>query len=818
MSLLRSTLVPFLRSLRKTPVVTTTAALSLAVGLSISTAVFSYVNALFLAPAWLDEPERVVWLHSVVESDRSSRLLRVSRLNYLDYAAGRDVFEGLALYRLLPFSLSAGERSPQRTFGQIVSPNYFEVLGVSAELGRVFSTRDPAEETATAVVLSHGFWRRAFGADERVIGEVVRLNGHPFVVLGVAREGFRGPKTLGYSDLWVTLASHEQVLTGAAARWWDERGSLVFEVFGRLQPDLSLLQARQALDRKAAALREQYPDDNEDLGITVIPFLEGAINPNYRQNLRFGLQLILAVVLFLLLIACANIGSLLLNRALGRREEIATRLALGAGRRQLLAQLLTESAVLASIGLLLGLLSLGWLRSWLWTLRPPYISDLVELAPDWRVLTFSLGLTFGTTLLCGLAPALVLLRSDQLASVIRPRGDAAEVAGAAGVVRTAIIVGQLAVCLIALVGSGLFLKSLQALRGVDPGFRHRDVVNVGLEIGTAGYDPQRGRLLQRALLDELRRLPGVQAASLAELTLPTEGQATFSVELIDEPTPTELANLFTAINAVEPGYFEVVGLDLVEGRDFGPEDTAEAPGRVIVNQRLAQLLWPEGKALGRRFALNDQEVRVVGIARDARYSSLTEPAQPFAYRPLSQSYGPSFQLVLRSSAPTTTLLAGVRGALARLDPSLPVGEVRTARQLLDTSMWGARVGAALLSLIAGLAFVLATIGIYSTQSATIRARRREVALRLALGGRSSSVLGHVLRRSLIPVALGLVLGGLVAALLAGRAAGFLVGTSAHDPTVFALASLGLGGMAALAAFLTARRILLNSPMVVLKGD
>ncbi len=557
--------------------------------------------------------------------------------------------------------------------------------------------------------------------------------------------------------------------------------------------------------------------DNRGRSVALVPLLEARVDPNARGPLVAAAALLMGVVGLVLLIACANVANVMLAKSAERRREMGVRLCLGAGTGRLVRQLLTESLLVAALGGLLGLAGAHWATHFLWTLRPASnIPVALDLTPDSGVLAFTLLVTVLTGLAFGLAPALDAARTD-LVAVIKENTHAAH--GAGGLrLREFAVVSQVAAALVLLVAAGLFLRSLRNAQGTHPGFRVDGVLMAPLEVGFAGYSEQRGRAFYREAQRRGAALPGATQAVLAQFA-PLSGGLGKTVLPSERAAAPDASGMLVQTNVVSSGYFEVLGIALMRGRDFGVTDTQDTPRVVIVNQTLAERLWPGQEALGQRlrFAGEDVDREIVGVARTVRYNSPAESPTPYLYLPLEQEYTPWAVLHVASAGDPARLSGALRGELRAMDPALPVFDVLTLRETLVRSLWPARMGALLLLAFGGLGLLLAALGVYGVMAKNVTARRREIGIRLALGSLRRDVERLVLVQSLRLVGYGLGVGLLLVLVCMRLFAGLLYGVPAADPLTLTAMTVVLLLAAVLATLLPARRAARLEPVNALRG-
>jgi predicted permease len=597
--------------------------------------------------------------------------------------------------------------------------------------------------------------------------------------------------------------------------WFRTRRALAFVAVGRLRPYVTLEQAGAALNTVAARLARDYPEDNEGRTVTLVPVREAALNPNMRGKLVRAGGVVMCVVGLVLLIACANTGSLLLTRMAGRRREIAIRLSLGANRSRLFRQLLSESLLLASLGATLGLAIARWAKDLLWAIRPPVLrAGDFDVALDGRVLAFTVVVTVAAALLFGLAPALDAVRTD-LHSELKERSNPFGGAGGRGRFRRALVAGETALTLVALAGAGLFLRSLQFAQQIDPGFDPGRLLVVSFDLARHGYESARGQVFLRQTVERVQALPGVEAAAFAT----SAPFGNFTARTITTGGAPSTSGAMALADSVEPAYFRTARIPILRGRGFTAGDTAGSPRVAVVNQTMERRFWPDG-AVGKRFRVagEPEPLAIVGVARDANYLSLGEEPRALFYQPLGQNYSGGVTLHARVAGDPAAALRAVRAELRALDPGVLVSDAAAVPNIIRDSLWAPRLGAGLLSSLGGFALALAAVGIYGVVSYSVGRRVREIGIRMALGARPRDVLFDTIRDSMRTVLLGIAAGLVAAFAVARLASALLFGVSAADPLTFAAAALVLAAVALLAAWLPARRVTRVDPVIVLRDE
>ncbi|PYT04268.1 MAG: permease, partial [Acidobacteria bacterium] len=809
------------RMFRKSPLFAIVAVVALALGIGANTTIFSLVYALLLRPLpGVEEPQRLVL---VFTSDFSSTLYGTSSYpDYIDYRDRNEVFEGLAVYREDSMVLSGGD-NPQRIRGAIVSGNYFSVLGGKVALGRALvSDDDTAQATNPVVVLSYQSWKLRFGSDREIIGKTVSLNNQGFTVVGITAESFRGTNLAADVELWLPMALMGRVQSAAALT---RRGSRWLRVIGRLKPGVTIEQAQSNIDSIAAQLAEAYPKSNRGTlqqpdkarPMSLVAASEAATaNPNARATIRRMSQLLMAVVGFVLLIACANVANLLLARAESRRKEIAVRLALGAPRGRLIRQLLTESSLLALIGGAVGLLMSAWMNDLILLFNLP---PALDPSLDRWVLGFTLLLSLLTGLLFGLAPAIQASKLDLVPAL----KDSVEISNRPVrrfSLRDMLVVSQVALSLLLLIGSGLFLRSLQNAYRTDLGFETRGALLASVDFGLQGYNQAQQRAFNQQIEERLAALPGVRSVSATSFVPVSNGGMRSGVSIegyqAQPGEDTELNMSTIALN-----YFQTMGIPLLQGRDFNAQDAESAQKVAIINDAMAQRYWPDQNPITKRISFsgpNGPFTEIVGVVKTGKYRTIGEASLPYIYLPLAQNLAPRLTLIMRTTGDPAELTAALRAQIQDLDRNLPVYDIKTMTEHIGEALSQERLIATLLGIFGSLALLLSTVGIYGLMSYSVSQRRREIGVRMALGARSQDILKLIVSRGLMLTSIGIAIGLAAAIALTRLAGGLLFGISATDPMTFAAVSLILAGVALGACFVPARRATKVDPMVALRYE
>jgi putative ABC transport system permease protein len=814
------------RMLIKSPGFTTVAVLSLALGIGANTAIFSIISAFLFAPLPVEEPSRLV---SIFTTDvKNPGNLPVSHYNFMDYRDKNDVFTGVLSYNFAAANLNKGSGETRQVFGQVVSGNYFDVLGVKPLYGRGFyPDEDKTPSTHPVVVLSHTSWQRDFGGDPSIVGQNISLNRRDFTVIGIAPAGFTGPDVGGGPDFWVPMMMHNE-LQPDLAMFYDNRRGLAFNLIGRLKPNVTLGQAQASLGSLASQLEQEYRTDNEGRNVKLIPLLQARIDPGGDGQLMRTSVILMLIVGIVLLIACVNVTNLLLARATKRRREIAIRLAIGASRARLIRQLMTESLLLSLVGGAVGFLIAFWTKDLITALVPfGFGPNGPDAGMDMRVLAFTLVISIVSGVLFGLAPALQASKPDLVPTL---KGEITMAAGHRGfdgnlrkslgvLLRNGLVVLQVALSLFALITAGLFVRSLQKAKEVNPGFVSDNVLMMGFNMGREGYNEAQAKQFHRQLLERVQTIPGVQSATIAR-NRPFGGGFSRSVFIEGQEPPPGGRGVLVQTNVIGPGFFETLGVPLLKGRDFNDADREGAPLVVIINETMANRFWPNQDAIGKRFKFfGDPNYReVAAIAADSKVNSLTEERRPYAYIPLLQEYSPQFTLELRTLGDPTNMVAALRSEVQAIDPNLSVLNVETLKDRVSQSLQGERSQASLLGAAGLLALLLASIGLYGVMAYSVAQRTREIGIRMALGASRTDVLGLVLKQGVTLVSTGVVIGLAFAFAVTRVLASSLFGVAAADPLTFAGTSALLIAVALLATYFPARRAMKVDPMIALRYE
>ncbi len=811
--------------LKKSPGFTFVAVLSLALGIGANTAIFTIINAVFLHPLPVEEPSRLVEMFTrdtlTFNANTNFQLTGTSLPNYEDYRDQNNAFYGLATVTF-PIPLNwGGQAEPQQLNASLVSGNFFDVLGVKPYRGRTFIfDGDKKLGGSPEVVLSYSLWARRFGSDDKQIGQTISLNGTPYTVVGIAPPSFKGIVSLGRPDvLWIPITMRDYVLTGQLKDWENNRRFRWLSIVGRLKPQVDVPQAQAAMKTIAAGLEKEYPRDNKGRTVELFPLNQSALGINQRKQFSLAGGVLMSVVGLVLLIACVNLANLLLAQAAKREKELSIRAAMGAGRLRLVRQLLTESTLLSLLGGLAGLFIAYWGRNVLWSFRPPFLLDgSIDLSFDGRVLGFTLLVSLFTGLVFGIIPAIKASGTD-INEVLKTGGRGGALGWTHNRLRGLLVILEIALALVALVGSGLFLRSMQNAQQFNPGFESQNLLQMNFDLGALRYDADHGQQFFRDAIERAKTVPGVVSASVSSNGVFGGGLAG---TIFREGEQTDPNNRGTLVNFddVTPGHFETLRIPLISGRDFTDFDRENTTRVAVINEAMAKAIWPGQDALGRRFAIVTEPnlLQVVGVVGTTIIGQIGEDPQPVAYLPMRQQYSPFGTLVVRTNSNPEPLIGAVRTQVQQIDKNLAFTNAQTVQQILGQGLWAARMGAALLGLFGALALILASIGIYGVLAYSVAQRTSEIGLRMALGAQPHQVLGLVLKQGMLLALIGAVVGILVALSVARLASGLLYGVSATDPLTYAGITLLLMGVALLACYLPARRATRIDPLLALRVD
>ncbi|HEY9433307.1 MAG TPA: ABC transporter permease [Blastocatellia bacterium] len=792
------------RMLLKNPGFTLITVLTLALGIGANTAIFSVINGVLLSALPYPQPEQLamVWCDNRRQGIPDDI---TSYPNFVDWRDRNKTFQGMAGVMSDGYNLT-GTGEPEDISAATVSINFFQLIGVNPMLGRVFTAEEEQPGKDKVIVLSHSLWQRRFGGDPGILNKTISLSEVPYVVVGIMPPGFQFPEN---TEMWGPLAPDEGM---RAARF-----GFFLPVVGRLKPGVTRAQAQADLDVIANQIEKQFPG-MAGYGVNVVPVLENTVGP-----IRRALMILFVAVLFVLLIACANVANLLLARATVRQREVAVRAALGAGRWRIVRQLLTESMLLAVLGGALGALLAWWALRLLVDLSPANIPRLETIRLDGRVLWFTLALSLLTGMIFGLAPALQTSHL-KLSDALKEGGRT----GAGGLraqrIRGVFIVAEVALTLALLVGAGLLVRSFWRLQNVNPGFKTDHLLTLRVTLCCSKYNQgaQAVSFYER-LQERLAALPGVVAVSAASYIMLRKltNSASFTIE--NRPRdPSELA-LELPIDRVLPNYFQTMGIQLLQGRAFTAQDSRDSPRVAIVNETFAKRYFSNEDPVGKRFTFggggpNARWITIVGVVRDTKRQGVDQPVRIESWMPLAQSPSGSTDVVLRTTGDPLALGNAVREAVWSLDRDLPIPKTQTMEQILSERVAQRRLNMLLLGLFALVALILAAVGIYGVMNYAVTQRTNEIGVRMALGAQTRDVLRLIVRQGMTLVLVGVVIGLAATFALTRLMASLLFGVSATDPMTFAAIAALLIGVALVACLIPARRATKVDPMVALRYE
>ncbi|HUJ32008.1 MAG TPA: ABC transporter permease [Candidatus Acidoferrum sp.] len=800
------------RVIRRSPGFSILAVLCLTLGIGANAAVFSWIEGILLRPFPLvAHEERMFAIAGAARGTPGNE--DISWPDFLDFRRNSTLADALIAEKICGTTLSIGDRA-ERAVGSVVSANYFDALGIHLFLGRGF---EPAEESGRnahpVVVISYQLWHDRFQSDPGIIGKTQLLNGVQHTIVGVAPKGFFGT-FVGYAfQFWVPASMQETFITDGYKL--EDRGARWVEGFVIVKPGVSQAQAQDEISALARRLEADYPATNRGRGVKLFPLWQTPFNN--AGTLLPTLGIAFAVVVFVLLIACANVANLLLVRSVGRRHEMTVRLALGAGRARLLRQLLTEGLILSAFAALGGVVVAHWCRDvlvWLipWRGVPMYVAGEI----DWRVLALSAGVCLVSTLLFGLVPALQTSKID-LAGALK--ADSAGGVGSRGRAwaRSGLVLVQVSLSFLLLVGAGLVIQSLHGIRVANPGFATDNVLVTGVNLFAAAYDEPRARIFQDELMTRVQAISGVEAASYSRIIPFSYMTYSTAPIAVDGYTPPPDQQPTADYDEVSPEFLSTMQIPLVSGREFTRADDEKAPLVCIVNQPMAAMYWRGEDPVGKRLQVKGRWMQIVGVAKLAKYGNFLESGRPFFYVPLRQNFSRQVGLEIRTKLPPQTILTEVAREVHALDPGLGVYEVITMREQVERSTSSQRIAVALLGVFGGLALVLAAIGLYGVMSYAVSQSARELGLRMALGARASDLVQLVMSRGLV-LTLGGVALGAAAALGLTRLLGYLLyNVSPRDPLAFGVAFIVMTVTSLAACFLPAWRATRTDPVRALRS-
>lgn len=807
-----------LKVMRKSRGFVAIAILALALGVGANTAIFSIVNANLILPLNYDNPDRLVM---VWEKNAKKGLgeIPTSLPNFIDLREATKSFEDLAAFTDSSLNLTGGD-VPERVTTLRVTASLLSLLGKKPLKGRLFLPEENQPQSSHVLILSHGLWQRSFGANANLVGQTVALNGEAYTVVGIMPSDFKFPPTFSatiassqytmpHADLWVPLT------TDAAPMVRETRGLFMI---GRLKAGVTPSAAQAEVNVIASRLQREYPATDADMEVDVM-----RLRQQVTGDIRLPLVMLFAAVGCVLLIACANVANLLLTKATGRRKELAVRLALGATRPRIIRQLLTESLLLGLCGGLLGSLIAIWVVRQLIVFSPPNMNRSPDVGIDVRVLVFALLLSLFTSFIFGLAPALQATKSD-LNETLKEGGRGNAGGSKQNRLRSLLVISEVAIALVLLIGSGLMIKSFMRLQNVNPGFNPENLITLELQLPQNRYgEKTRQTAFQQQLVQRVGEIPGVQSAATVN-NLPLSGNesnGTLTIEGRPAPNPSDRPRAF--YRTVSPKYFQTMDIPFRRGRPFADSDNADAPAVVIINETAAQRFWPNEDPLGKRFKQGRAEsknpwVTIIGVVGGISHASLGVASQAELYFPFQQKPDPTITLLARTITDPGNITTAVRREVSGLDKDLPVSNIKFMNEIVAGSVAQPRVYTLLFAVFAGLALVLATIGIYGVMSYSVTQRTQEIGIRMALGAQRKDVLTLIIKQGMILAITGIGIGLLASFVLTRVLASLLYGVSTTDLFTFALVSLLLTSVALVACSIPALRATKVHPVIALRYE
>ena len=802
------------RTLTRNPGFAVVAILTIGIGIGASTTIFSWMRSMLLNPLpGAAQPERIVVIENTAPDGAP---LTSSYLDFRDFRDNLKLVNFVTARNMNVFSVGDAPRTTQ-IWGELVSGGFFDMLGIQPEAGRFFSgaERDDAQNAHAVVVISHSYWKSHYHLDRSAVGATLRINRTPFTIIGVAPEGFHGTRAGLDFEMWMPITMYGQ-LTHTGTWMLRDRNTRNFMLMARLAPSVTIEQARGEAQALANRMAVSDADSNQGIGATILPVWQSHFST--QSILLTPIAILMGASGVVLLIVCANLANLLLARATGRLKEFSVRLAMGARPLRLIQQLLTETLLMAVSGAVCGLMLANLLGGALrWLL--PRVARPVMLQPplDGQVLAFTTALAFGVAILAGLAPALHASRGS-VNEMLKEGGRSGSSGAHSHRLRGLLVVSEVALAVVALVGAGLFLKSFETARAMNPGFTPEGVALGRFDFSTAGYNAQQTDGFCQRLRERLEEQPGVTAVSYDDS--PPLGFSGGNWETLEVegyvPGPNENMKIYRDL--VSPGYFETMKIPIVEGRDFDLRDEAKSLKVMIVNQEFVRRFLANRSVIGRKVHGWGEWFTIVGVAKDSKYHRVTESPEPYFYIPIRQIFRPEYGLTfdVRTSGSVNEAIAGLRREAGAIDPALTIFDAEPMTEYVAASLFGAKVAASLLSVLSGLGLLLAAIGLYSVMAYAVAQRTGEIGIRVTLGAQPRDIMRLVVRQGIGFALVGLVVGSLTAAALARVVAATLVGVGPADPAVYAAAT-GFTVLITLAsAAIPAWRALRVDPAVALR--
>jgi putative ABC transport system permease protein len=797
------------RMLAKNPVITLVAVLALTLGIGANTAIFSVVHAVMLGSLPYNDADRlaVVWER---RPENDQNVINIG--NFSDWKKQNTVFSDMAAFLDLRANIT-GDGPPEEIASQVATPNLFSLLGVNPIKGRSFTDEDAKEGAPAVVAISYGLWQRRYGGDEGIVGRKISLSGNPATIVGVMPPDFgwhvrKASRTRKSAEIWSPWRFSEGML--------QRRGRFAMSV-ARLKPGVTLQQAQAEMDTIAARLRQEYPDFNTNWGVNIVP-----VRTQFSGELRKPLWILLGAVVFVLLIACANVANLLLARATARKKEIAVRIGLGASRWRIVRQLLTESVLLSAIGGVLGLLVAVWGTRALIAIGPPSLASLRDVGVNLPVLGFTLGVALLTGIIFGLVPAFEAARFNFNDSL---KEGGKNIGGSVGSqrFRNVFVVTQVALALLLLVGAGLLLKSLNRLQSVDPGFNPRNLLTLRVSLPFQKYDTDQKRIaFFKQLIQQVEAIPGVDSAGAID-TLPfTNQHSGTNVEIEGRPKLPPGQELGTGVGVTDKNYFEAMQIPLQRGRSFTEQEATEMRHVVVINETFARVNFPGEDPLGKRVVIymknENVPTEIIGIVGDSKHMGLDKQPEPMSYWPHPELVYREMTLAIRTSGDAASFAPAVRNVVSSLDQDQPVSDVATMEELLGVSISRSRFNTTLLVIFSIVALVMAAVGTYGVMSYTVSQRTHEIGVRMALGAQRGDVMSLVIKRGVVLGLIGVVVGVAAAVGLTRLLTTLLFEVEPTDARVFVTVTVGSFLITLLACAIPARRATKVDPLKALRYE
>ena len=809
-----------IRMLLKNPGVTLVAVITLAFGIGANTAIFSGVSAFLMRPLSVPNARELIRPLEITE-DRDITD-EMSYPDFLDYRNQSTSFAGLAAEDMIQAAIDS-ENQNDVIWGQVVSANYFAVLQVTPAMGRGFlPDEDKTAGANPVVVLSHSFWQRRLASDPNIVGKTVQLNNRAYQVIGVAPEKFVGTKFALALDFWVPISMADDLRRSPGLL--AERGARWMNVIGRLKPGVSLSQASAELTAIAVRLNQAYPDTRAaGTQAKVMTEIDGRWE-DMRGIFKSAGAIAMAIVGLILLIACANVANLMLARAAARRREIGIRLALGANRARLIRQLLTESLLLSLLGGGLGLLLAFWVTDLMQGFVPVLEYNIVNnfFAIDSRALIFTLAISLGTGVIFGLAPAWHSSNPDVVPLLKGASEAATQGKRRAFTLRNALVVAQVSLSLVVLVCGGLFIKSFRRAQTMSPGFDNPKGLIVSLSPTLVGYEEEQSRNFYRQVVERVSHVPGVQAVSYTRI-LPLGDSSNSNGPILKEGETLARGSAGRNImyTVISPGYFKTMQIPFIEGRDFDQRDQRKTQRVIIVNQRMAQMLWPGESAVGKRIFIGPDShdaLEVAGVVKTGMYRSLAEDPKPFFYYSMDQLRPTTMAMIIRGDVDPRSLVGPIRGQIQAIDRRVPIFAVKTMAEHMTYALWAPNMAASFSLAFGVLAILLSAVGLYSVMAYVVSQRTREVGIRMALGAGRADVMKMITQQGMRLAAIGVGIGLVLALALAKLVSSLLIGVSGYDVPTFVLVPALLAAVALVACYLPARRATKVDPLIALRYE